>query len=48
MPQNNVKNRKETIERSFAEAKVNHTLRHARMPGIQNMREQCFLTAAVQ
>ena len=40
--------RKETIERSFAEAKVNHGLRYARMLGIQNMREQCFLTAAVQ
>ena len=40
--------RKETIERSFAEAKENHGLRCARMLGIQNMREQCFLTAAVQ
>ena len=40
--------RKETIERSFAEAKVNHGLRYAHMLGIQNMREQCFLTAAVQ
>ena len=40
--------RKETIERSFAEAKVNHGLRYARMLGIQNMREQSFLTAAVQ
>ena len=40
--------RKETIERSFAEAKVNHGLRYARMLGIKNMREQCFLTAAVQ
>ena len=40
--------RKQTIERSFAEAKVNHGLRFARMCGIQNMREQSFLTAAVQ
>ncbi len=40
--------RKQTIERSFAEAKVNHGLRYARMLGIHNMREQCFLTAAVQ
>ena len=40
--------RKETIERSFAEAKENHGLRFARMLGIQNMREQCFLTAAVK
>ena len=39
---------KETIERSFAEAKENHGLRYARMLGIRNMREQCFLTAAVQ
>ena len=42
------KRRKETIERSFAEAKENHGLRYARMLGIRNMREQCFLTAAVQ
>ena len=40
--------RKETIERSFAEAKQNHGLRYARMLGIQDMREQCFLTAAIQ
>ena len=40
--------RKQTIERSFAEAKVNHGLRYARMLGIKNMREQSFLTAAVQ
>jgi len=40
--------RGQTIERSFAEAKVNHGLRFARMLGIRNMREQAFLTAAVQ
>ena len=40
--------RKETIKRSFAEAKVNHNLRYARMCGIQNMREQSLLTASVQ
>jgi transposase len=40
--------RKETIERSFAEAKENHGLRTARMLGRANMREQSFLTAAVQ
>ena len=40
--------RKQTIERSFAEAKENHGLRYVRMLGIRNMREQCFLTAAVQ
>ena len=39
---------KTTIELSFAEAKVNHGLRYARMLGIRNMREQSFLTAAVQ
>ena len=40
--------RKETIERSFAEAKENHGLRYARMLGRQNTREQSFLTATVQ
>ena len=40
--------RKQSIELSFAEAKENHGLRFARMLGIQNMREQCFLTAAIQ
>ena len=36
---------RETIERSFAEAKELHGLRHARMLGIRNMYEQSFLTA---
>ena len=40
--------RKQTIEPSFAEAKENHGLRTARMLGRANMREQSFLTAAVQ
>ena len=40
--------RRETIERSFAEAKELHGLRYARMLGIRNMYEQSFLTAAVQ
>jgi len=40
--------RKETIEPSFAESKENHTLRTARMVGIANLREQCFLTCATQ
>ena len=40
--------RKETIERSFAEANELHGLRYARMLGICNMYEQSFLTAAVQ
>ena len=40
--------RKQTIERSFADAKQLHAFRYARMLGIANMREQAFLTAAVQ
>jgi len=40
--------RKQTIERSFAEAKQYHGLRYARMLGIRNMYEQSYLTAAVQ
>lgn len=40
--------RKETIERSFAQAKELHGLRYARVLGIRNMYEQSFLTAAVQ
>ena len=40
--------RKETIERSFAEAKELHGLSYARMLGIRNMYEQSFLTAAIQ
>lgn len=40
--------RKQTIERSFAEAKELHGLRTARMLGLLNMREQSFLTAAIQ
>ena len=40
--------RKQTIERSFADAKQLHGFRYARMRGNANMREQSFLTAAVQ
>lgn len=40
--------RKETIERSFADAKVLHGMRYARYLGLDGMREQSFLTAAVQ
>ena len=40
--------RKETIERSFADAKELHGMRTAKRLGLQNMREQSFLTAAVQ
>ncbi len=40
--------RKETIERSFADAKELHGLRYCRMRGIAKVEEQCLLTAAVQ
>lgn len=42
------KMRKQTIEPSFAEAKDNHGFRFARMLGLANMKEQSFLTSAVQ
>ncbi len=42
------KRKKETIECSFAEAKVNHSLCYVRMLEIWNMRAQSFLNAAVQ
>lgn len=40
--------RKETIERSFADAKELHGLRYCRMRGLAKASEQCLLTAAVQ
>ena len=40
--------RKQTIERSFADAEHLHGFRYGRMRGNANMREQAFLTAAVQ
>jgi transposase len=40
--------RKQTIERSFADAKQLHGLRYARGRGLASMREQSFLTAAAQ
>ena len=42
------KRRKETIERSFADSKQLHGLRYCHMRGIENVQEQCLLTAAVQ
>ena len=42
------KRRKETVERSFADAKELHGLRYCRMRGIKNVSEQCLLTAACQ
>ena len=40
--------RKETVERSFADAKQLHGYRYARMRGRENVQEQAFLTAACQ
>jgi transposase len=40
--------RKETVERSFADAKELHGHRYARMRGIGKVFEQCLLSAAVQ
>ena len=40
--------RKETVERSFADAKQLHGHRYARMRGIVKVREQCLLAAAAQ
>lgn len=42
------KRRKETIERSFADAKQLHGHRYARLRGIGKVREQCLLAAACQ
>jgi len=40
--------RKETIERSFADAKELHGMRYARMRGLARVREQSLLSAAAQ
>ena len=40
--------RKETIERSFADAKELHGLRYCRFRGLEKVREQCLMVAAVQ
>lgn len=42
------KRRKETVERSFADAKQLHGHRYARMRGLSKVREQCLLAAAAQ
>lgn len=42
------KRRKETIERSFADAKQLHGHRYARMRGLLRTQEQCLLSAACQ
>jgi len=40
--------RKETVERSFADAKQLHGHRYARLRGLDKVREQCLLAAACQ
>lgn len=40
--------RKETVERSFADAKQLHGQRYARMRGLDKVKEQCLLAAACQ
>jgi transposase len=42
------KRRKETVERSFADAKQLHGHRYARMRGLNNVTEQCLLAATAQ
>lgn len=42
------KRRKETVERSFADAKQLHGYRYARFVGLNKVREQCLMTAAAQ
>ncbi|KEQ15202.1 hypothetical protein GZ77_00440 [Endozoicomonas montiporae] len=40
--------RKETVERSFADAKELHGYRYARYRGLERVKGQCLLTAAAQ
>ncbi|WP_299378713.1 IS1182 family transposase [uncultured Kiloniella sp.] len=42
------KRRKETVERSFADAKQLHGHRYARLRGLDKVKEQCLLAAATQ
>ena len=42
------KRRKETVERSFADAKQLHGYRYARFKGLSKVTEQCLMTAAAQ
>lgn len=42
------KRRKETVERSFADAKQLHGYRYARFKGLTKVSEQCLMTAAAQ
>lgn len=40
--------RKETVERSFADAKQLHGYRYARYKGLKRVQGQCLLVAAAQ
>ncbi|GGO84407.1 hypothetical protein GCM10011348_30590 [Marinobacterium nitratireducens] len=40
--------RKETVERSFADAKELHGYRYGRFRGLDRMKAQCLLAAAAQ
>jgi hypothetical protein len=42
------KRRKETVERSFADAKQLHGHRYARMRGLNKVQQQCLLAATAQ
>ena len=42
------KRRKETVERSFADAKQLHGHRYARMRGLTKVQQQCLLAATAQ
>ncbi len=42
------KRRKETVERSFADAKQLHGHRYARMRGLSKVQQQCLLAATAQ
>ena len=40
--------RKETVERSFADAKQLHGMRYAKLRGVENVSEQCLMVATCQ
>ncbi|WP_038013164.1 transposase, partial [Terasakiella pusilla] len=42
------KRRKETVERSFADAKQLHGHRYARLRGLTKVKEQCLMAATAQ
>jgi Transposase DDE domain len=47
-PKRIYKRRKETVERSFADAKQLHGHRYARMRGLSKVQQQCLLAATAQ